>query len=99
MGVVDSGRGGDAPHCHCMSSVAGLNRLLAKRDVAWSLMVDLQLDEESQYESSLAAALLDVAPPNGTRNAWALRSCGAGEIPVVRAALAGRAAGGGPGAG
>ena len=46
--------------CHCLSSVADLDRLLANRDVAWSLMVDFQLDAESQFESRLAAALFGV---------------------------------------
>ncbi len=63
------GRGGEAPtgglrprgrspHCHWLRSVADLDRLLANRDAAWSLMVDLQLDVESQLESRLAAAVL-----------------------------------------
>ena len=51
---------GRSPHCRCLNSVADLDRLLANRDVAWSLMVDLQLDAESQFESRLAAALFDV---------------------------------------
>lgn len=45
--------------CHCLNSCADLEKLLANRDVDWSLVVDLQLDEESRFECHLAAALFD----------------------------------------
>ena len=59
------GPGGGSPRCHCLNSVTDLDRLLANRDVNWSLMVDLELDVESELESRLAAALFDAAPPDG----------------------------------
>ncbi len=44
-----------------INSVADFERLLAHTNcLAWSLVVDLQIDEESQFEGILAASLFDV---------------------------------------